>query len=66
MNNLKNYTRPLNNPIIQRWNNTLTIQILNSIFQLFVQYNKTITALHVYMIGDMYVIEGFVCLGYQA
>jgi hypothetical protein len=28
-----------------RLNNTLTIQILNSIFQLFVRYNKTVTAL---------------------
>jgi hypothetical protein len=27
------------------WENTLTIQILNSIFQLFVRYNKAVTAL---------------------
>jgi len=57
VNNLKNYTRSLNNPIIQQCNHSrklqrpvndpngiilLTIQILNSIFQLCEGYQSVI------------------------
>jgi hypothetical protein len=37
VNNSRKLQRPVNNP---NGNNTLTIQILNSIFQPFVRYNK--------------------------